>query len=113
MERRLWGFSADGRFAYVANPIDDALAVFERDPASGRLVLVELHIEEDGQRPTQSSSNRGMTTVTASPDGRHVYTGSSYSGTISAFGHSQSDCRQDSRILCPEREPLRSSARLA
>jgi 6-phosphogluconolactonase (cycloisomerase 2 family) len=55
--------SADGRSVYVAGREDDALVVFARDAASGRLRFVE----------TKRDDGFGPTSIAIAPDGRHVY----------------------------------------
>jgi cysteine-rich repeat protein len=61
--------SPDGAHAYVAGFNDDALAVFARDPRSGRLVLVQ--VVRDGSGGITGLD--GPESVAVSPDGAHLY----------------------------------------
>ncbi len=65
------GVSPDGRNLYITERTDDrlsSLGVFDRDPATGRLILVEEHNEGD-------PGIRGLDAVAVSPDGANVYAG--------------------------------------
>jgi len=61
--------SPDGASVYAVGSGDDAVAVFTRDPASGRLTFVEAH--RDGIGGVDGLD--GASAVTVSPDGAHVY----------------------------------------
>jgi 6-phosphogluconolactonase (cycloisomerase 2 family) len=66
--------SADGKFVYTASYRSDALSVFERNPATGRL--------------TYRSTTTGVTTafsVDVSPDNKSVYAASPTGSVIYAF----------------------------
>jgi 6-phosphogluconolactonase (cycloisomerase 2 family) len=61
--------SPDGMNVYVAGQIDDALAVFSRDPATGLLTF--LQVMRDGVAGV--SGLAAPSSVVVSPDGNHVY----------------------------------------
>src|SRR5207237_735584 len=62
--------SPDGAHLYAAGKLDDALAVFARDSASGALSFVEV----DRQAVDGVDGLDGVDAVAVSPDGTHVYT---------------------------------------
>lgn len=61
--------SADGATVYVASAVDDAVAVFSRNAASGTLTF--LQVLRDGVGGVDGLD--GAWTVTVSPEGSHVY----------------------------------------
>jgi len=61
--------SPDGKHVYAAGQLDDAVAVFIRDSITGSLAFVEVHTYGVGG----VDGLNGATSVTVSPDGRHVY----------------------------------------
>ncbi len=61
--------SPDGRHLYAAAATDAAVAVFRRDPRTGSLTFVEVHV--DGVAGVDGLAGAWSTTV--SPDGQHVY----------------------------------------
>jgi 6-phosphogluconolactonase (cycloisomerase 2 family) len=61
--------SPDGRHVYAAGQLDDSVAVFIRDSTTGSLTFVEVHKYGIGG----VDGLNGVTSVTVSPDGRHVY----------------------------------------
>jgi 6-phosphogluconolactonase (cycloisomerase 2 family) len=66
--------SPDGANVYVASNIDDAVAVFSRDPGTGLVTFVEARFNGSG-------GITGMefpVSVVVSPDGAHVYVGCRY-----------------------------------
>lgn len=66
--------SPDGAHLYVVGEIEDAVAVFSRNPVTGVLTFVEAEFDDVGGVDGLS----GPAWVTISPDGAHVYvTGSS------------------------------------
>ncbi|MBN2475222.1 MAG: beta-propeller fold lactonase family protein [Pirellulales bacterium] len=71
--------SPDGNHVYATGELDDALAVFQRDPATGQLSLLE--VLKDGQGGVEGMDS--AVDVTVSPDGNHVYaTGRSDSAVV-------------------------------
>jgi 6-phosphogluconolactonase (cycloisomerase 2 family) len=60
----------DGNYVYIVGYYDNAMAVFERDEATGRLEYREVH--RDGVGGVDGLD--GVQSVTVSPDGAHVYT---------------------------------------
>ena len=71
----------DGKSVYVAGNSDDAVALFSRDSSTGLLTYETAYIDDtDGV-----SGLDGVTTVTVSPDGRHVYTGSEGDDSVVCF----------------------------
>jgi 6-phosphogluconolactonase (cycloisomerase 2 family) len=73
--------SPDGWHAYVAGRDDDALAVFERVPATGGWSFVEA--ERDGRAGVDGLA--GVRDVTISPDGFHVYAAGTDEDAIALF----------------------------
>ncbi|MEE8450566.1 MAG: beta-propeller fold lactonase family protein [Thermoguttaceae bacterium] len=67
--------SPDGKHVYTASWGDDAVAVFSRDRATGRLNFLQALY--DGLN--------GAASVTVSPDGKHVYTASYFSDAVTVF----------------------------
>lgn len=61
--------SPDDRYVYIAGSKDDALAVFRRDPGSGKLTFIEKHLDEVNGVDGLS----GAWAIAVSPDGRHLY----------------------------------------
>lgn len=61
--------SPDGENVYVAGALDNALAVFGRDPVTGALEFIEM--QRDGIGAVNGLA--GSWGVTVSPDGAHVY----------------------------------------
>jgi DNA-binding beta-propeller fold protein YncE len=61
--------SPDGSQVYVASQLDDALAVFARDPGTGLLTFVKAH--KDGQGGVDGLNTADGLAV--SPDGAHIY----------------------------------------
>jgi cysteine-rich repeat protein len=78
---RAVALSADGSHAYTVAASDDALTVFRRDPASGRLTFVELH--RDGARGVDGLAS--VRAVALSSDGAHVYTAAPGEDAVTAF----------------------------
>jgi DNA-binding beta-propeller fold protein YncE len=62
-------FSPDGSHLYTTAFADDAVAVFDRDAATGMLTFVEKHV--DGVNGVDGLD--GVNAVTVSPDGSDVY----------------------------------------
>lgn len=73
--------SPDGGHIYVTSSQDDALTVFSRDAAIGKLTFVEAH--KDGVGSIVSLN--GARSVVVSPDDKHVYIASSTDDTVSVF----------------------------
>ncbi|HUT13356.1 MAG TPA: beta-propeller fold lactonase family protein, partial [Thermoguttaceae bacterium] len=73
--------SPDGNHVYVAGYLDAALAVFQRDTLSGELTFVQTLV--NGQQGVDGLS--GVSSVTVSPDGTHVYTAGSLSDAVAVF----------------------------
>jgi 6-phosphogluconolactonase (cycloisomerase 2 family) len=70
--------SSDGGFVYVAS---DALQVFQRNPATGMLLLVQQQTFLNGS----SGSPMAATTVAISPDDKHVYAASQQNAALTVF----------------------------
>ena len=64
--------SPDGGHVYTAGRDDDAVAVFSRKSTAGSLTFVEVHTDGAGA----GDGLDGATSVTVSPDGKHLYTAS-------------------------------------
>jgi 6-phosphogluconolactonase (cycloisomerase 2 family) len=73
--------SPDGAHAYVTGAADDAIAVFSRNSVTGQLTFIEAIF--DGQNGV--SGLEGVSSLTLSPDGSHVYTGASIDDALVAF----------------------------
>ena len=73
--------SPDGHHVYVASSGDNAVAVFERDPASGKLTFVEAHYDGRGG----VDGLRDVRSVAVSPDGDQVYAVGSADGALAVF----------------------------
>ncbi|MFO0937119.1 MAG: beta-propeller fold lactonase family protein [Gemmataceae bacterium] len=73
-------FSPDGLHVYVTGTADNAISVFRRD-GSGTLTFLQLL--KDGSFGV--TGLQGVDSLAISPDGKHVYAGSSISGKIAIF----------------------------
>src|SRR5437764_6852796 len=73
--------SPDGKQVYVAGELDNALAVFSRDPATGALTFVEVEHDTVGG----AAGLKGAHAVVVSPDGAHVYVASSVADAVVVF----------------------------
>ncbi len=78
-----WGLalSPDGEFLYVAGSLDDMIAVFDRNPATGRLTFVEVVIDGTGAL----DGIDGVRAIAVSPDGDHLYAGGADDNAIAWF----------------------------
>jgi len=77
--------SPDGGHVYVAGALDDAVAVFSRDGATGRLTFVEIQMNGVG-------SVAGLdypAAVMVSPDSEHVYAGGLFSDSVAVFARDE------------------------
>jgi len=76
----LWvALSPDGAHVYVSGTHDNAVAVFDRDAATGALSFVEVQ---------EGSGGRGLAfarAVAVSPDGKNVYVGGASSNAVTVF----------------------------
>src|SRR5436853_38308 len=75
--------SPDGRTVYATGEVDDALAVFHRDSATGALTFVEM--QRDGSAGVVQGL-LGAKAVAVSPDGAHVYAAGSLENAVAVFG---------------------------
>ena len=73
--------SPDGKHLYAAGADDDAVAVFSRDAATGRLTYVEM--QQDGTGG--SDGLNGAVSVTVSPDGKHLYAAGYEDDAVAVF----------------------------
>jgi 6-phosphogluconolactonase (cycloisomerase 2 family) len=73
--------SPDGGHVYAASAVDGALAVFRREPTTGRLTFVEAQSNGVGG----ASGLAGAWGVAVAPDGTHVYVASSREQAVAAF----------------------------
>jgi 6-phosphogluconolactonase (cycloisomerase 2 family) len=73
--------SSDGGFIYAMGHYDDAVAVFDRDAATGRLTFVEM--QEDGAAGVDGLN--GACDVVVSPDGAHLYAAGYYDNAVAVF----------------------------
>ena len=72
--------SPDGRYVYVAAPLDDSFCVFARQE-TGELTLLEQHYNQEASIQDFS----GPSQVAVSPDSRHVYVTGLLDDTLTAF----------------------------
>jgi DNA-binding beta-propeller fold protein YncE len=79
--------SPDGRHLYAASFGSGALAVFERDRASGRLTQLGCFADADfwAIDCAPAVGLYGLTSVTVSSDGRNVYATGAFSHTVAVF----------------------------
>jgi len=73
--------SPDGAHVYAASAVDHALAVFRREPTTGRLSFVETQVNG----VAGVSGLGGAWGVAVSPDGAHVYAASFLDRAVAAF----------------------------
>jgi 6-phosphogluconolactonase (cycloisomerase 2 family) len=78
--------SPDGKHVYVTGFNDDAVAVFSRDAATGKLTFVEVLIDggTDGAGNTIDGLDAAVG-VTVSPDGKHVYVAGQGDDAVTVF----------------------------
>jgi 6-phosphogluconolactonase (cycloisomerase 2 family) len=82
--------SADGGNVYVAAETGDAVAVFSRDQATGRLTQLPgaigcLSETGSGGECADATALDGVRSVAVSPDGKSVYAASFYSSAVTVF----------------------------
>ena len=98
--------SPDGKSAYVASLSSDAVAVFDRNAATGALTQksdTEACISEDntGAGVTTCADGVGLDTaasVTVSPDGKSAYVASQISGAVAVFDRTPDTTPPDTTI---------------
>ncbi|NEQ38756.1 MAG: beta-propeller fold lactonase family protein [Okeania sp. SIO3I5] len=73
--------SPDGKSVYAAGASDYAIAVFNRDPKTGKLTFVEK--QEEGENGVQGL--KWPNSVTVSPDGKHIYATAENSNALTVF----------------------------
>jgi 6-phosphogluconolactonase (cycloisomerase 2 family) len=73
--------SPDGNNVYATGANDNGLAVFSRDPATGALTFLEVHL--DGVGGVDGIAN--PRDVAVSPDGAHVYVAGSGDNSVAVF----------------------------
>jgi 6-phosphogluconolactonase (cycloisomerase 2 family) len=76
--------SPDGAHLYTASAADDAVAVFARDPMTGRLTFIEAQLEGVAG-VTGIGGPAGPRAITLSPDGRHVYVAAAGDDAVAVF----------------------------
>ncbi|MBX9254023.1 beta-propeller fold lactonase family protein [Desmonostoc muscorum CCALA 125] len=73
--------SPDGKYLYATGYYDSAVAVFERNQETGELTFVEVQKDDtDGVDGLAAA-----TSVTVSPDGKHLYASGSYDSAVTVF----------------------------
>ncbi len=72
--------AADGRHLYATKVASDALVVFERDPETGRLALLETHGDDLG-----TAGLAGPVAVAVRPDNQLVYVAGGTGSAVAAF----------------------------
>ena len=92
----------DGTHVLVTAVVDDALAVFERDPYTGRLTFVEVHI--DNQNGVDGMN--GVKPVAVSPDGTTVYAGADTEDAVAVFHRACGDGVLDADEECDDGNAL-------
>ncbi len=78
---RALAFSDDGRHLYVAGSVDNAVAVFSRNAATGALTFVEAKFDGLGG----ADGLAGASGVAVSPDGEHVYVSGETDSGVAVF----------------------------
>ena len=73
--------SPDGKNLYVTAVTGDSVGAFTRNPSTGALSLLE--VEKDGLNGVDGLD--GATSVTISPDGRHLYVAAAVDDALTAF----------------------------
>jgi len=73
--------SPDGVNVYVAGQVDNAVAAFRRNPATG--VLSFMEVQRDGVDGVDGLA--GVLSVTVSPDGAHLYAAGMEDGAVAVF----------------------------
>ena len=74
--------SPDGAHVYAAGSVDNAVAVFGRDAATGKLTFIE--VQREGQNGVLGLF--GAKAVTVSPDGANLYVAGGYDDALVVFG---------------------------
>ncbi len=74
-------FSPDGEFLYAAAAVDSAILTFDRNPATGRLTLVQNVVDGVGG----IDGIGGVQAVSVSPDGAHLYAASAGDNAVAWF----------------------------
>lgn len=82
----------DGSAVFVAGPLDNALAVFTRDPADGRVTFERAVRDGEGG----ADGLAGATSVTVSQDGRYIYVTGSADNALTVFR-----LVRDEDMICP------------
>ena len=77
--------SPDGKHLYTAGPGENSVAVFSRASTTGELAFVEFEKDDVGG----VDGLNGATSVTVSPDGKHVYV-ASFENMAAVFSRNQS-----------------------
>ncbi|MEA5601287.1 beta-propeller fold lactonase family protein [Nostoc sp. UHCC 0252] len=73
--------SPDGKYLYASGFYDSAVAVFERNQETGKLTFVEVQQDDtDGV-----DGLAAVTSITFSPDGKHLYASGSYDSAVAVF----------------------------
>jgi 6-phosphogluconolactonase (cycloisomerase 2 family) len=92
--------TADQRFVYAISFVDSIIAIFSRDPASGRLEFIGKVAEDTVQRTGVHNPTR----ILLSPDDKHIYVRSLEPG----FGVKRPDgtTTTDNAMLVFERNPV-------
>ncbi len=73
--------SPDGRHIYVGGNTDDAIAIFQRNTATGLLSFVSAVRDSDPQITALDS----IVSTTVSPDGLHVYATAGFKNSLAVF----------------------------
>ena len=81
--------SPDGAHVYVASYRDDAVAVFARNRTTGRLRFIEVLKQGIGG----VEGLHDATSITLSPDGKHVYVASRGDRAVAVFGRDEGSGR--------------------
>jgi uncharacterized repeat protein (TIGR01451 family) len=87
--------SPDGQYLYGVGATDNAITVFQRDPATGRLIYIESR-KVGGQQADDAGPISGLTTplrTVISPDGLQLYTISGQDGSVAVFSRNSATGR--------------------
>jgi len=78
-------FSPAGEHLYVAGYVSDAVAVFERNSATGELTFIEAKLNGAQSGGTTITGLNGVWEIVVSPDGNHLYAAAYLDDAVAVF----------------------------